>query len=158
MQFQGKLKSQISENGEKPNSGLQFGSFATKFWFSKFLTWLLPTLDVRHCCNLYLYAISRKTNNSNSRKWRKTSFWTWFRPLRPRFRLPNIFSKIGLPQSLDIMVNYHHVQYQKKQIIQSREKLVWTDRQTDGCKWFHRTLSDYHRASNINTAITFHNY
>ena len=93
MQFQGKLKSQTSENGEKPNFGLQFGSFGTKFWFSKISTWLWPTLDVRHCCNLQLYAISRKTNNSNSRKWRKTSFWTWFRPVRPKFGLRNIFFK-----------------------------------------------------------------
>ena len=29
------------------------------------------------------------------------------------------FSKIGLRQSLDIMVNYHHVKYQKKLMIQS---------------------------------------
>ena len=29
------------------------------------------------------------------------------------------FSKIWLRQSLDIMVSYHHVQYQKKLMIQS---------------------------------------
>ena len=39
-------------------------------------------------------------------------------------------SKIWLSQSLDIMGGYHHVQYQKKLTIQSRENLV-TDRQTD---------------------------
>ena len=31
----------------------------------------------------------------------------------------NFFSKIWLRQSLDIMVSYYHVQYQKKLIIQS---------------------------------------
>ena len=48
------------------------------------------------------------------------------------------FSKIWLHQSLDIMVSYHHVQYQKKLMIQSPENLVtdgqtdrWTDRLTD---------------------------
>ena len=34
------------------------------------------------------------------------------------------FSKIWLCQSLDIMVRYHHVQYQKKLMIQSGENLV----------------------------------
>ena len=48
----------------------------------------------------------------------------------PKFRSPNFFlSKIWLHQSLDIMVSYHHVQYQKKLMIQSWENLV-RDRQT----------------------------
>ena len=42
----------------------------------------------------------------------------------------SFFSKIWLHQSLDIMVSYHHVQYQKKLKIQSWENLV-TDRQTN---------------------------
>ena len=41
-----------------------------------------------------------------------------------------LFSKIWLRQSLDMMVSYHHVHYQKKLMIQSWESLV-TDRQTD---------------------------
>ena len=40
------------------------------------------------------------------------------------------FSKTWLRQSLDIMVSYHHVQYQEKLMIQSWENLV-TDRQMD---------------------------
>ena len=41
--------------------------------------------------------------------------------------------KIWLRQSLDIMVSYHHVKYQKKLMIQSWENLDrWTDRQTEG--------------------------
>ena len=57
------------------------------------------------------------------------------------------FSKISLRQSLDIMVSFHHVIYQKKLMIQSWENLV-TERRTDGREWFHRTLSDWCRASN----------
>ena len=43
------------------------------------------------------------------------------------------FSKIWLHQSLDIMVSYHHVQYQKELMMQSWENFVTdgrTDRQT----------------------------
>ena len=49
----------------------------------------------------------------------------------PKFGLPIFFSKIWLRQSLDTMVNDHHVQYQKKLMIQSWENLV-TDGQMDG--------------------------
>ena len=41
------------------------------------------------------------------------------------------FQKIWLRQSLDIMVSYHHVQYQKKLMIQPSENLV-PDGQTNG--------------------------
>ena len=40
-------------------------------------------------------------------------------PLDPNSGRKIFFSKIWLRQSLDIMVSYHHVQYQKKLIIQS---------------------------------------
>ena len=43
--------------------------------------------------------------------------------------------KIWLRQSLDVMVSYHHVPYQKKLMIQSWENLVTdgrTDERTDG--------------------------
>ena len=40
------------------------------------------------------------------------------------------FSKIWLRQSLDLMLSYHHVQYQEKLMIQSWENLV-TDGRTD---------------------------
>ena len=63
---------------------------------------------------------------------------TWENGKKPSFgpilvHLPEIratkffFSKIGICQSLDIMVSYHHVQYQKRLMIQSWENLV-----TDG--------------------------
>ena len=43
----------------------------------------------------------------------------------------NFFSKIWLRQSLDVMVRYYHVQYQKKLMIPSWENFNQTDRQTD---------------------------
>ena len=65
---------------------------------------------------------------------KKNKFWTWFWPIWPKFGLPFylffFFSKIWLRHSLDVMVSYHHVQYQKKLMIRSWENLV-TDRRTD---------------------------
>ena len=52
--------------------------------------------------------------------------------IRPAFFF--FFSKIWLRESLDIMANYHYVQYQKKLMIQSLENLVTDgerDRQTN---------------------------
>ena len=50
-----------------------------------------------------------------------------------QIRATNFFSssKIWFRQSLDIIVSYHHVQYQKKPVIQSWENLV-TDGRTNG--------------------------
>ena len=62
---------------------------------------------------------------------KKPSFGADFCPFRPNLGHQFFFfSKIWLHQSVDIMVSYHHVQYQKKLMIQSWENLV-TDRQTD---------------------------
>ena len=60
------------------------------------------------------------------------------------------FSKIWLRQSPDITVNYHHVQFQKKLMIQSWETLVrngQTDGQTDKSDFIGRWLTRV-RASN----------
>ena len=40
-------------------------------------------------------------------------------PLGPNFSRQIIFSKVWLRQSLDIMVSYYYVKYQKKLMIQS---------------------------------------
>ena len=55
--------------------------------------WILPLPDVRHCCKLSTYSISWKTNDPNSSKYRKTSFWVWFRPTESKFYLPIFFFK-----------------------------------------------------------------
>ena len=63
MQFQGKIMNQTWENGKKPNFGPDFGPFSPKFGSQKNFLWVLPLVDVIHCCKLSLCAISRKTNN-----------------------------------------------------------------------------------------------
>ena len=63
--------------------------------------------------------------NQTSENDKKPSFGPNFGPI--------FFSKIYLCQSLNIMVSYHHMQYQKKLIVQSWANLVTdgrTDRQT----------------------------
>ena len=50
---------------------------------------------------------------------KKPSFGPDFGPVGPNSGCQNLFSIIWLHQSLDIMASYHHVQYQKKLIIQS---------------------------------------
>ena len=122
---------QTWENRKKTNSGPNFGLNLGP----KDFLWVLPLLGVRHCCKLSLYAISRKSNDPNSRKWQKNSIWVWFRPVGPKIK-PQFFSfffsfaKIWLFQSLDMMVNYHRVQYQNKSNDSILRKL--SDR------WMHR--------------------
>ena len=122
IQSQGKLMNQTCENCKKKLISGLIWLVWPKFGLQKLFSWILPLLDARHCWKLSLYEVSRKTNHPNSRKWRKTSFWAGFRPVGSKFG-PQIFffffSKIWLRQSLDIMVSYHHVQYQKKLMIQS---------------------------------------
>ena len=112
-----------------------------------FFLWVLCLLDVRHCCKLSLYAISRTTNEPNLRKWQKPSFGLMLAHL-PEIRATKFFfSKIWLCQSLDIMVIYHHVQYQKKLLIQSWENLV-----TDGRpkKFYMAKIKDFPKNKYLN--------
>ena len=51
-----------------PVSGLILASFGPNLVPPKKFSWILPVLNVRHCCKLSLYAISRKTNEPNLRK------------------------------------------------------------------------------------------
>ena len=85
MQFQGKLMNQTRENNKKPSFWPDFGPFGQNL--------ASPLLDVRHCCKLSLYIISRKTNESNLRKWQNTQLWVWFCPIWPEFGLPIFFFK-----------------------------------------------------------------
>ena len=118
-----------------------------QIWAQKNFLWILPVLDLRHCCKLSLHAISGKNNEPNLRKWgKKTSFGPNFGPNLVR---QIFFSKIRLHQSLEITVSYHLVQYHKKIMIQSWKNLVkdgqinkGTDGWTDIWERFHRTLSD----------------
>ena len=66
-----------------------------KFGSRNFFSWVLPLLNVRHCCKLSLHAISKKTNELNVRKLQKTKFWVRFWPIWSQFGLPFFFQKSG---------------------------------------------------------------
>ena len=71
-----------------------------------------------------------KNNDPDSIKSRKPHFGPDLGTLDPNSGRQLSFSKVWLRQSLDIMVSYHDVQYQKKLMIQSCENLV-TERRRD---------------------------
>ena len=70
----------ISGKNNEPNmKKWQNNSFWSQFWpvltqicSQKFFLRVLPLLDVKHCCKLSMYAISRKTNKSNLKIWQQT--------------------------------------------------------------------------------------
>ena len=66
-----------------------------------------------------------------------------------------LFLKIWFRQSLEIIVSYHHVQYQKKLMIQSWENLV-TDGQTDKRTDRQTDKSDFigHCSTNTKRPVT----
>ena len=66
-------------------------------------------------------------------------------PLGPSSSCQFFPPKIWLCQSIDIMVSYHHVPYQKKLMTQSWENLVtdeWTDRQIDESDFLIKLISN----------------
>ena len=142
--------------------------FRTQFWLvwpifgpSNIFLWFLLLLDIRHCYKQSLHAISKKTNDPKQRKWRKTSFWSWFRPVGPKFVPPNFF----FLKNLALSVTRYHGQLSLCTISEKTNNPVLKklgngrrdgrtdgradgrtdgrrDIQTDGREWFHRTLSD----------------
>ena len=52
------------------NFGPDFCPFPPTFG-PKHFSWVLTLLDVKYYCKLPLYAISKKTNESNLKKWQK---------------------------------------------------------------------------------------
>ena len=83
--------------------------------------WVLSLLDVFHCCKLSLYALSRKTNEPNLRKWQKPSVKTEFGPFSPNLG-PKKFSCGFYHHSiLDNAASYHCRQFQGKLINQTWE-------------------------------------
>ena len=110
----------------------------------KFFSWVLSLLNVRNCCKLSSHAICRKTFNPNSRKWRKTSFWAWFRAVGSKFGLlifffqKCVFVSPWISWSTIIMYN------RKKLMIRSWENLVM-DWQTDESDFIRRCLTNVER-------------
>ena len=121
------------ENGKKPSSGNNFAPFGPKFLFHEFyIYYMWDIVESYHCMQFQGKLINQIWENS-----KKPSFGPDFGPFDPNLGHQFLFSKIWLRLSLDVMVSYHHVQYQKKLMVQSWENLV-TDRWTD---WRTRVIS-----------------
>ena len=56
-----KINEPAWENGKRPSFRTDFGPFDPNLGPKNFFSWILSRLNVRHCCRLSLYAISRKT-------------------------------------------------------------------------------------------------
>ena len=101
---------------------------------------MLDNVASYHCVQFQGKLLTRIWENG-----KKPSFIPNFGPNSSR---QNVFSKIWLRQSLNIMVSYHHVQYQKKLMIQSWENLLQdgrTDRQTEKSDFIGRCLTNVER-------------
>ena len=115
----------------------------SQIWAPKTFSWVLPLLDVRHYRKLSPYAISRKTYVPNTRKWQKTSFCIWFRPVGFKIGPPFFFFFFFFSRNLAFSVTRYRGQLSSckisaKIMIQSSETLVTggqmnrrTDRKTD---------------------------
>ena len=77
----------------------------------KNVSWVLPLLDVRHCCKLSLYAILSETNGQTQEDYEKCYFGPDLGLLDSNSDCEIFFSKIWFCQPLDIIANYHHIQY-----------------------------------------------
>ena len=69
------------ENGKNPNLGPP-----------TFFSWVLPLVVGRQCPKLSSYAISRKTNEPNLKRWQKNKFLAQFWPVLAQIWSPNFFS------------------------------------------------------------------
>ena len=83
----------LEKMGKKIVSGLILVPLG-QIWAPKFLLWILTVLDVRHCCKLSFYAISRKTNEPNLRKQQKTQFCRDFVLYQPKFGPQKYFLQV----------------------------------------------------------------
>ena len=103
-------------------------------WTPNFFLWILPLLDVIHYCKLSLYAISRKTNEPNLRKWQKTQFQAQLWPIWPTFGPPKLFFK-NLASSV---TRYHG--------------------QQSSCKISEKTKDPFLRSPDISSYMNRNNY
>ena len=83
VQYQGKLMLQPWENFKNPNFGPSLGP--------PIFLWVLPLQVVRQCSRLSSYAISRKTNEPNLKKWQKTLILGPILGYFAQIWMPNIF-------------------------------------------------------------------
>ena len=102
--------------------------FGPQYFFHGFYHYYILDFASYHCVKLQGKLMSQTWENGKT-----PSLWPDFGPFDSNSERQLFFSKTWLRQRLDIMVSYHHVQYQKKLMIRSWENLV-TDQRTD-----HRT-------------------
>ena len=106
--------------------------------FFFFFLWILPLLEIGHCCKLSLYAISRKTNEPNLKKWlKKDGFWL----LWPKFGSPIFF--FFFFKNLASSVTRYHGQLSSCTISEKTNGPILrklSDGRKDGRGWFHRAL------------------
>ena len=88
MQYKQKLVMQPWENGKNLISDpiLTTPHYPHHPHLQTFFSWVLPLLVVRHCSKLLSYAILRKTNEPNLKKWQK-KFGPDFGPFGPNLGL-----------------------------------------------------------------------
>ena len=98
---------------KKTNFGPDFSSFGAKCDPQNFFSWVLPLLEVKHCCRLSLYVIPRKTNEQTWENGQKPSFRTNFASYGPNLGLRNFFPGFYL-YMLDIVASYHCMQFHGK--------------------------------------------
>ena len=101
MQFQRKPINQTWENGEKPTFAPDFGSFDTNF--------VAQIAASYHCMQCQGKLMIATQENG-----KKPHFGLDLGLLGSKLGHRIFFPKIWFSQSLDIMVSYHHIQYQKK--------------------------------------------
>ena len=82
---------QTWKNSAEPIFGHNFG----RNLGPKFLLWVLPLLDVTHCCKLSLYAIQTKPVNQTWENSEEPKFGPSFGPTL-RLPPPNFFSEFYL--------------------------------------------------------------
>ena len=110
-----------------PNFGLFGPNLSSKNFFHGFDPYY--TLDI--LASYHCIQFQGKLMNQTWKNGKKTNFGPNFDPFSPNLSHQIFFSKIWLHQSLDIIVSYQYVQYQKKIMIKSWENLVMDER-TDG--------------------------
>ena len=107
--------------------------------FFFFFLWILPLLEIGHCCKLSLYAISRKTNEPTWENGKKQSFEHDFSPFDPNSD-PQFFF-----HNLTSSVTRYHGQLSSCTISEKTNGPILrklSDGRKDGRGWFHRALTN----------------
>ena len=109
-------ENQTWENCKKPSSRTDFGPFGPNLCPKSIFPWILPLVHARHCCKLSLYQFQRKLMNQTWEIGEKPSFETDFGHLGPNLDW-NFFFINFTSTMLDIVANYHYIQFQMSSYI-----------------------------------------